>query len=279
MIPTRPVAAALAIALSFTSNLAVATTAQYWQLIDDFEDPASMNQWLKADTDNQTKPHIANPQVTERRSQADGNYYLLKKPAAEGVVGNRKALTYVKLPEPVEVGEIYTFYGRFQVESFPNNHIFGLSDLAPKGIEQHAYNAFEPSLRITDKAESNGDKNDGTLMVKLGKGYDKVVNPETGQSAQPIVSGVWYQVWMVMDNRPRNEGGQRYDVYLKGGEFARQTKVYSGADYRMKRQQPLTYFLANCNTGPAKNPYGNGGVRYDDLYLAKGKVLATPSTD
>ncbi|MBD1390996.1 hypothetical protein IC617_16325 [Neiella sp. HB171785] len=262
--------------LTSVYSVGVEAEATGWRLIDDFEDPASMNHWIKADTDNQTEPHVPNPQVTERRQQANGNHYLLKKPAADGVVGNRKALTYKKLPEPVEVGEIYTFYGRFQVESFPNNHIFGLSDLAPKGIEQHAYNAFEPSLRITDKAESNGDKNDGTLMVKLGKGYDKVVNPETGQPAQPLAPGVWYQVWMVMDNRPRNEGGQRYDVFLKGGEFTQQTKVYSGADYRMKRQQPLIYFLANCNTGPVKKPYGNGGVRYDDLYLVKGKVLSSP---
>lgn len=251
-------------------------SAENWKLIDDFEDPATITQWHKADTHNDTDPFIANPQVTERRQEASGNVYLIKKPAADGIVGNRMALTYFKLPKPIAAGEVATLYARFSVESFPNNHIFGLSDLAPQGIEKHAYNAFEPSLRITDKTESNGDKNDGTLMVKLGKGYDKIKNPRTGQSAKPLEPGVRYQIWMVMDNRALENGGQRYDVYIQGGEFSQQTKVYSGADYRMKREQSLSYFLTNCNTGPKKKPYGNGGVLYDDLYLAKGQNLTSP---
>lgn len=268
-----------AMALASLLSASVAAQAQSpWLLIDNFEDPATMAQWHKADVDNQTDPHVANPQVTERREEQSGNFYLLKKPAEEGIVGNRKALTFFKLPQPVPVGEIYTLHARFNVESFPNNHIFGLSDLPPEGIKKKAYNAFEPSLRITDKAESNGLKNDGTLMVKVdpGKAYDNIQNPLTGKSAKPLEPGVWYQAWVVMDNRTLAEGGQRYDVYLQGGEFAEQTKVYSGADYRMKREQSLIYFFANCNTGPKKKPYGNGGVRYDDLYLAKGIELTQP---
>lgn len=105
------------------------------------------------------------------------------------------------------------------MESFPNNHIFGLTGLTPEQINKHAYNAFEPSLRIT---------------------------------------------------------GQHYDVYLQGGEFREQTKVYSGADYRMKHDQDLIYFLVNSNTGPLKIPYGNGGILFDVLYLAKPLTLSKP---
>ena len=251
-------------------------TTLTWIVIDNFEDSHSMSKWIKTDVENNTKPYISNPQITERRIEASGNAHLIKKPAPDGIVGNRKALTYFKLPVPIRSGEIATLYARFNVERFPNNHIFGLSDLTPDLINTHAYDAFEPSLRITDKAESDGYKNNGTLMVKSGKGYERIQNPLTGKSAQPLETKVWYQVWVVMDNRLIVEGGQQYDVYLQGGEFGKQTKVHVGADYRMKREQDLIYFFANTNTGPVKNPYGNGGVLYDDLYLAKGLNLTTP---
>jgi len=170
-----------------------------WLLVDDFEREA-IEPWVKRDTRNDTSPRIENPQITEIEQEESGNRYLLKKPAADGVVGNRKALSFVALPKVVEVGERYTFYTRINVEYFPNNHIFGLSNLDSAGIAENDYNAFEPSLRITDKAESNGLKNDGTLMVKLAKGYDNIQNYAQQRSAKPLVPGDWYEVWYVVDN-------------------------------------------------------------------------------
>lgn len=246
-----------------------------WLLVDDFE-RADLSPWIKRDTKNETSPFVENPQVTEIREEESGNRYLIKKPAAEGVVGNRKALSFVKLPSSIDVGVTATIYTRFNVEYFPNNHIFGLSNLEPEGITEHDYNAFEPSLRITDKAESSGLKNDGALMVKLGKGYENVQNFLRNQSAEPLKEGHWYEVWYVVNNKPVTEGGQKYDVYLRGGEFSEQQLVYKGADFRMKRELPLGYFLANCNTGSIKKPYGNGGVLYDDIHMALGVELSTP---
>ena len=246
-----------------------------WQLVDNFE-RANLSSWEKHDTKNNTSPFVENPQVTEILSEQSGNRYLIKKPAADGVVGNRKALSFVKLPTAVNVGETFTFYTRINVEYFPNNHIFGLSDLDPEGIVEHGYNAFEPSLRITDKAESNGLQNDGTLMVKLGKGYANINNYAKGISAEQLKHGQWYEVWYVVNNNTLEQGGQRYDVYVRGGEFEQQQLVYKDADFRMKREQPLIYFLANCNTGPTDQPYGNGGVLYDDIYMVKGLVLTVP---
>ena len=263
-----------------------------WLLIDDFEQTDSLDHWTKADTKNDTSPHIANPQLTERRTALDTqlelsvsdsqnnkivNNYMLKKPAGEGIVGNRKALTFKALPESVDVGETYTFYTRINVEYFPNNHAFGLSNLGPDEIKKHDYNAFEATLRVTDKVESNGHKNDGALMVKVVDGYDNVKNYAVNSDAKPLVPGLWYEIWYVVNNAEVQNGGQTYDVYLKGGdEFPEQTLVYRGATFRMQRALPLTYFLMNCNTGPATQPYGNGGLRYDDLYMAKGVSLVTP---
>lgn len=249
-----------------------------WIRIDDFESADPMDNWTLADTRNDTNPRVENPQVTEVRAEAEGNHFLIKKPAAEGVIGNRKALSYRKLPVPVKVGEMYTFYVRFNVEYFPNNHVFGLSNLESEGINQHDYNAFESILRITDKYESDGTKNDGTLMVREDEGYVKIRNDRTGEIAQPLQTNIWYEAWMVVDNRSAEEGGQTYDVYLRrGDEFPKQQLVYAGADFRMKRELPLIYFLANCNTGPVDNPYGNGGLKYDDMYMVSGVVLTTPT--
>ncbi len=252
-------------------------TSSDWLLIDDFEN--SLSKWQSVDTQNETKPQVKNPQITVIQSEqanSSTNHYLLKKPAAESIVGNRKALSYTKLPQAVEVGQTYTFYMRINVAAFPNNHAFGLSNLTPELINKHAYDAFEPTLRVTDKTESNGLVNDGALMVKTDSGYSNIQNYTTKQSAKPLQTNTWYDVWYVVNNAAVSEQGQQYDVYVKGGEFSKQTLVYKNAQFRMKREQPLIYFLANCNTGPIKKPYGNDGLRYDDLYMSKGTNLNNP---
>lgn len=253
-------------------------TSSNWLLIDDFEN--SLSKWQSVDTQNETKPQVKNPQITVIQSEqatTSTNHYLLKKPASDGIVGNRKALSYTKLPQAVEVGQIYTFYIRINVAAFPNNHAFGLSNLTPELINKHAYDAFEPTLRVTDKTESNGFVNDGALMVKTDSGYSNIQNYTTNQTAKPLLTNTWYDVWYVVNNSAASEQGQQYNVYVKGGEFKKQTLVYKNAQFRMKREQPLIYFLANCNTGPIKKPYGNGGLRYDDLYMSKGINLNNPT--
>lgn len=268
-----------------TTSEAVTAKTSAWILIDDFEREQLNNKlnekqddfWHKKDTRNETVPFIATPQVTQLRKETTfNNTMLLKKPASEGVVGNRKALTFRQLPQPVAVGEIYTFFVRIKIESFPNNHVFGLSNLDAQGITQHDYNALEPSIRITDKHESNGFKNDGTIMVKTDKGYSNIQHYANNRSAKPASEDTWYEIWFVVNNAVQAHQGQSYDVYIKGGEFLHQTLVYKNASFRMKRELPLIYFMMNCNTGPANTPYGNGGLYYDDLYMAKGTLLTSP---
>ena len=251
-----------------------------WLLVDNFEQNSLMD-WHKADTQNETNPKILKPQITEIRIE-ESNGYLLKKPAKDGIVGNRKALSFTQLPMPVNVGETFTFYTRILVEYFPNNHAFGLSNLSPLHIKAKGYNAFEPTLRVTDKSESNGFKNSGTLMVKIDSDnkyqqYDNIQNYNKKRSAQPLKTDTWYQIWYVVNNSAHKEGGQSYDVYLQGGEFKQQALVYKNADFRMKKELPLIYFLATTNTGSHKKPYGNGGLAYDDIYMSKGVNLTNPT--
>ncbi|MDO6427593.1 hypothetical protein Q4489_11235 [Thalassotalea sp. 1_MG-2023] len=263
------------------SVLSACATSQHstWLLVDDFEQ--GLTNWHKVDTQNNTKPFIENPQVTEIRREKT-NHFLIKKPAKDGVIGNRKALTFKALPVPVNVGETFTFYTRIQVERFPNNHAFGLSNLTPDEIVKAGYNAFEPTLRVTDKAESNGHKNTGALMVKISSNdkyrqYDNIQHYAQQRDAKPLVAKQWYQIWYVVNNALKIHGGQTYRVYVQGGEFVKQTLVYEKADFRMQREQPLISFLANCNTGPLKQPYGNGGLAFDDIFMIKGVNLSNPT--
>lgn len=176
------------------------------------------------------------------------------------------------------MGEVYTFYLRLNVEAFPNNHVLGLSNMGPEGIVEHTYNAFEPTLRVTDRFDTNVNfKNNGALAVRKSSWYERVKNEEKGRYAKPMETSVWYDIWLVVNNAKALEGGQTYDVYIRGGsEFPLQTKVYTGADFRMKRELPIIYFFATCNTGSKKTPYGNGGLKYDDLYIKKGVDLSLP---
>ena len=249
-----------------------------WSLIDDFESSDTLEGWTNTDAQNDTNPHVPNPQISEVRLDPEtGNQYMLRKPAADGVTGNRKAIGFLPLPIPVDVGATYTFYTRINVEYFPNNQSFGLANVPASEIPDHHYDSFEPMLRITDKQESDGYKNDGTLMVLSGdKAYSKILNPATGEPASPLKPGEWYELWYVVNNARHEAGGQRYDVYLRGGEFETQQLVFEGADFRMRRALPLTHFMAISNTGPHDGPYGNGGVLYDDIYMAAGRILSSP---
>jgi len=272
------VSAFISVNCSSVSPRTPGMTLENWRLVSDFEQEEALSDWTNIDVQNETDPFVPNAQVTKLEMETKTeNRYMLRKPAAEGVIGNRKALGFVPLPETIEVGETYTLYTRINIEYFPNNHSYGLSNLAADEIPDANYDAFEPMIRITDKAESDGTKTDGTLMVLSGyKTYDKITNPKTGLTAKPLQPGVWYEVWAVINNATEDAGGQTYDIYLRGGEFSSQSLVYSGAKFRMRRNAPLTSFIAISNTGPKKQPYGNGGVGYDDIYIAKNRVLSSP---
>lgn len=248
-----------------------------WLMVDNFE--SDLKRWIHVDVDNNTNPFVADPQVAEVRVDAQtGNQFLLTKPAADGIVGNRKAIGFTPLPVAVQVGETYTFYTRINLEYFPNNQSFGLANVSAAEIPEQNYNAFELMIRVTDKFEGNGDKNDGALQVLSGgdSRYSNIVNPATGKSAQPLQTDEWYELWYVVNNAPTNEGGQRYDLYVRGGEFARRALVFENAVFRMGRTLPLRYFMTICNTGPHDKPYGNGGVRYDDIYMIPGRERSSP---
>jgi len=189
-------------ACTHQNTLNISPVSGDWEKIDDFESEAPLADWTMIDTFNQTQPKIENPQVTEVRREANSNNrYLIKKPAADGVLGNRNALTFKKLPIAIGVGETYTFYARVNVQAFPNNHVLGLSNLDPQGIIENDYNSLEPSLRITDRFDGNVNfQNDGTLAVRKGNWYERIINEKTKTYASPMQTDTWYEIWTVVNN-------------------------------------------------------------------------------
>lgn len=262
----------LSLILGWATTITTAAEQQEWLLVDDFE--SGLEKWSHVDVENETDPHVPDPQIAEIRAEAGtNNQYFIKKPAADGLVGNRKAISFAKLPVNVEPGETYTFYTRINVEYFPNNQSFGLTSVPASKIPVENYNSFEPMIRVTDRND-----NTGALQI-LGGGesrYANIINPATGKSANPLETDEWYELWYVVNNAPYEEGGQRYDIYVRGGEFETQQLAYKDAEFRVKREAPLQFFMSTCNTGPVDNPYGNGGVRYDDIYMTLGLNLSSP---
>ena len=182
------------------------------------------------------------------------------------------------MPRPLAVGETATFFTRINLKQWSTNHVFGLTNQSGENITKLGYDAFEPMIRITDRVENGGKKLTGALMVLVGyKEYVPINNPATAGPADPLIPGEWYDLWYVVNNATKANGGQTYDLYVKGGEFAERTKVFSGAVFRFGRELPMIHFVATSNTGPARAPYGNGAVRYDDIYMAPGEVLSDPT--
>ena len=81
----------------------------------------------------------------------------------------------------------------------------------------------------------------------------------------------------MINNATLEQGGQRYDLNIRVGECTQQQKVFEHAKFTMQREQALGYFMTISNTGSVKKPYGNGGLMYDDIYMAKGLTLTTPT--
>ena len=82
--------------------------------------------------------------------------------------------------------------------------------------------------------------------------------------------------WYTVNNAPRDQGVQRYDLYARGVELATQQRVFEDAGFRIQRESPRRSFMVICNTGPHRAPYGNGRIRYDDIFMAPGSDLTMP---
>lgn len=154
-----------------------------WLLVDDFESGAVLERWTNIDVQNDTNAYVPSPQISEiHEDMESGNQVMLRKPAADSIVGNRKAIGFTPLPIPINVGATYTFHTRINIEYFSNNQSFGIANVPAADISGQYCDSFETMVRITDELESNGFKNDGTLMVLSGdKAYSKVINSGTGE--------------------------------------------------------------------------------------------------
>lgn len=124
----------------------------------------------------------------------------------------------------------------------------GLSDVAAPS----AFGDFEAQVN---------NQSDNLLRVRDGSTFDTVAN---------FADQTWYCVWVVADN-PADD----YEVYVRGGEFARATRMQSGSqsmfDFRNGTGSALSRFFVRMA--------GVSGTFYlDDLYvLTSGEDLSKPA--
>ena len=88
-------AALMCVACTYQSKTDTDGIPTRWLLVDNFEAAQALHGWTNIDVQNDTDPFVPNPQISEIRVEAEtGNQFMLRKPAADGVVGNRKAIGF-----------------------------------------------------------------------------------------------------------------------------------------------------------------------------------------
>lgn len=146
-------------------------------------------------------------------------------------------------------GETGTVFYRMRRDGVVNVSV-GTSDKPAPGT---AFSEFETQLN---------NQNDDVLKVRDGGVFDDV---------DVFADGVWYDVWMVIDNE-----ADTYEVYMKGGALSERTLLDAGAQ--------TVFGFRNGSAGNAIATFfartGNGTTGtwlIDDVYLAEGENLGNPA--
>lgn len=148
-----------------------------------------------------------------------------------------------------------TLYNRIQMGSLVDV-VWGTSPVA----EPASYGDYSAAMRV--ELDSIFDYREGA------DGY-----PEISGGAR--MDGVWYETWFVL-----NSTTQTYDVYIKGGDWAEQTQIVSGAAFRNQGTDPQNRFYVRMSTGDILNPKSVDKIWLDDLTVdTSGQNLTTPGDD
>ena len=69
----------------FSGLISKKGAAPAWQLVADFEAESALQNWTLIDAQDETDPFVPYPQIADIYGEG-GNQYLLRKPAADGIV-------------------------------------------------------------------------------------------------------------------------------------------------------------------------------------------------
>lgn len=102
--------------------------------------------------------------------------------------------------------------------------------------------------------------NAGILDQHTGTGYTQLISTGATPANAVPQSNVWYEYWVVID-RSKNE----YEGYIRGGQWATQTKVWTGSKHRYdpKGKALDTILMRTANDGTT----GIDALIFDDFYV------------
>jgi hypothetical protein len=90
---------------------------------------------------------------------------------------------------------------------------------------------------------------------------------------ETLPGDTWYEVWFVIDADNRS-----YDAYVKGGTaYPTQTQVVDDFGWRNQTLEVLDTMVMTTSAGTLVDPKGLDSVLIDDIYMAAGAELSSPT--
>jgi hypothetical protein len=227
------------------ANISDPTDAD-WQLVDHFEGPAPLASW-----------QIPTPSAfTSLVAEADGNHYMRR-------TGSPGAIAAKRLPFDTQVSQTVTTFFRMRFEGTSLHHNLGISALNPENPSTYTENEFEAQIRLSGSGDL--DVYDGLA------GTNGFVPAKIGdQVIPPLLSGIWYNVWMVSSNAGFASGGQTWQAYIQGGEWKKPTAVTDVLYFHKGSESPITHFVSLASDGTSDE------ICLDDIYACRGVQLTNP---
>ena len=239
------------IALVATALLAAPFAQAAWESVNNFDSGSTAGITVMRTFPEET----TNGAVTIIADPSDASKGILEMdPGIFGGDGTQTFNIWISIPFS-DIAATGTIYNRIQMGSLVDV-VWGTSPTA----EPASYGDYSAAMRV--ELDSIFDYREGA------DGY-----PEISGGAR--TDGVWYETWFVL-----NSTTQTYDVFIKGGDWANQTQIVSGAAFRKQGTDPQNRFYVRMSTGDITNPKSVDKIWLDDLTVdTSGQNLTTPGDD
>jgi hypothetical protein len=239
------------IALLATALLVTPFAQAAWESVNNFDSGSTAGITLTRTFPEET----TNGGITIIADPTDATKGILEMdPGVFGGDGTQTFNIWISIPFP-DIAAVGTVYNRIQFGELVDV-VWGTSPVA----EPASYGDFSSALRM---------ELDGIFDYREGAdGY-----PEIAGGARE--DDTWYETWFVLDSTT-----QTYDAYIKGGDWAEQTQIVTGAAFRKQGTDPQNRFYMRMSTGDIANPKSVDKVLIDDLTVdTTGENLTTPGDD
>lgn len=293
--------------LAATLGLSAGLSAQTWTLVDEFSDPTFSN-WVITNSNNiigvepfyedgdDAYMHLVYPEGYEEGGATansamnleTGNY------GTDFTYGTTFAVR--SLPVSLPAVGISTVYFQYYQQGGLNEYHFGMTTKVPVLKDPPE---VPPVRQLYTSPAAWGDyaflfrlSYDDTFDLRDGSGYTKAPN-------FLVEDYTWYEIWVVVTNSEGANfdlGGDTYQVYIKGGEYATPTLItlppstpgFPDQDYASWRNpsvDPIVNIMIASQSGIKSTPNQGDPHLTDDIFITEGDYsgvtppAATPRVD